>query len=136
MDDKQKHAGGRPTKYDPAMCETAIKILTETAAERNELAYELGCGRTTLYRWMEEHEEFRHAIQYGEEMACGLMHKIGRVALFSNADNFNVKLYDLKMRNRGYWENTTYKDVRMTKDITIDKVVELTQKLEIKIGEY
>lgn len=56
--------GGRPTEYDPKFCAMLI------SHNREGLSFEsfgsvINVGRTTLYRWVEKHEEFRDAKEKG-----------------------------------------------------------------------
>jgi hypothetical protein len=56
---------GRPTDYDPADL-PKVKELSNAGATDLELADYLGVSLTTLYRWKNEHKDFRHAIKSGK----------------------------------------------------------------------
>mgnify|MGYP001816569045 CR=1 FL=1 len=60
--------GGRPTNYDPTMCEKVIEYgkLGDCKAE---IAVKLNVSTSTLYRWMDAHEEFWDAIKEAEKGA-------------------------------------------------------------------
>lgn len=52
---------GRPTKYDPKYCDLAIE-LGRQGKSRVSIAAKIGIGWTTLNVWMENHPEFRDAL--------------------------------------------------------------------------
>lgn len=64
-----KHAGGRPTKYDPKFVEEVNKYLEESTREQmtlpkiESLAIRLDVSKKTLYNWGEQHPEFLHALE-------------------------------------------------------------------------
>lgn len=53
---------GRPTKYDPALCEK-IKPLGKLGKSRWQIASELEITPSNLRNWEEVHEEFRQALE-------------------------------------------------------------------------
>jgi hypothetical protein len=63
-----KHPGGRPTDYRPEFCDTAISACARGATIA-ELAEMYGVYRSTIYRWMAEHQEFSDAIRVAREIA-------------------------------------------------------------------
>jgi hypothetical protein len=93
-------AVGRPSDYKPEYCDIAIELLKE-GASIEELGLELDCGYTTVYRWMDEHEEFREAVKKGREYSHGWWVKNGRTQLHS--DTFNSTLWYMNMKNRFGW---------------------------------
>ncbi len=58
---------GRPSLYDPAYCEQAIE-LGKIGKSTEAIGAILGVGTATLYRWMDEHPEFREAIGIAKDM--------------------------------------------------------------------
>src|SRR5690606_23308563 len=52
-----KRKRGRPTKYDPAMCEQVIE-LGEAGKSKAQIARSLGVTRETIDIWAREHQEF------------------------------------------------------------------------------
>ena len=58
---------GRPSLYDPAYCEEAIS-LGKIGKSTEAIGAMLGVGTATLYRWMDEHPEFREAIGIAKDM--------------------------------------------------------------------
>jgi hypothetical protein len=75
MENKPKHAGGRPSKYDPKYILSVDEYL-ET--RKDEIDYKgnktvrlpmietfalfIGVNKTTLYEWESRHEEFSNAL--------------------------------------------------------------------------
>lgn len=63
------HVGpGRPTKYQAEFCERAANECAQGATDF-EVAQALGVHVATLYRWQNEHPEFREALKVGKEAA-------------------------------------------------------------------
>jgi hypothetical protein len=58
---------GRPSLYDPTYCEQAIE-LGKIGKSTEAIGAILGVGTATLYRWMDEHPEFREAIGIAKDM--------------------------------------------------------------------
>jgi hypothetical protein len=58
---------GRPSLYDPAYCDQAIE-LGKIGKSTEAIGAMLGVGTATLYRWMDEHPEFREAIGIAKDM--------------------------------------------------------------------
>jgi hypothetical protein len=58
---------GRPSLYDPAYCDQAIE-LGKIGKSTEAIGAMLGVGTATLYRWMDEHPEFREAISIAKDM--------------------------------------------------------------------
>lgn len=59
---------GRPTKYDPEMCEQARKLCLLGATDK-DLANFFGVDEATVNRWKLEHSEFCASIKSGKEIA-------------------------------------------------------------------
>jgi transposase-like protein len=80
-----KHPGGRPTDYDPKICEGFEKRF-EKGQSILEVAVSLGVTRKTLYNWAEEHEEFLHALTRGREVCQSWWEQQGRENLFDTEE--------------------------------------------------
>jgi hypothetical protein len=61
-------ARGRPTKYDPSMCEHVRKYCLLGATDE-QLAELLEVAVSTIYEWKIEYPEFSEAIKSGKEVA-------------------------------------------------------------------
>ncbi len=53
---------GRPSDYEPAMCDAVIAHARDTGLSLTAFADEVGVDRATLTRWAQRHPEFRTAI--------------------------------------------------------------------------
>lgn len=90
---------GRPSKYDPAFCETVIASGAE-GKTLAEIANDLDIDRSTLNEWMEIHPEFSRAVKRALEKAQAWWEGNGRVATFGGFDGFNATSYIFQMKNR------------------------------------
>jgi transposase len=59
---------GRPTKYDPAMCEQVIE-LGKLGRSRTAIACELGISPRLVPEWEQAHPEFLHAMTEAQSEA-------------------------------------------------------------------
>lgn len=59
---------GRPTEYEPEFCDIASKACARGATIA-EIAEILKVHRSTIYRWMAEHQEFCDAIRIAQSIA-------------------------------------------------------------------
>ena len=62
-------AGGRPPKYNAEQPCKIAKKMCQLGATDNDIAEALGIATCTLYRWRNEHEEFREALKVGKDKA-------------------------------------------------------------------
>ncbi len=106
---------GRPTKYKPEMCGTAIKLMAEGASHIEVMA-ELAIWEDTFYRWKREKKEFSEAIKKGEQLSAAWWERKGRVNLENS--EFSYTGWYMNMKNRHGWSDK--KEVKNTGDITIN----------------
>lgn len=92
-------AGGRPSKYNPAFCETVIKCGAE-GKTLAEMADAIDIDRSTLNEWTEAHPEFSRAVRLGLEKAQSWWEKNGRIATFGGFEGFSATSYIFQMKNR------------------------------------
>jgi len=101
-----KSKGGRPSKYDPAMCQRAIDMMAK-GMSKEEVCYDpeegLGIAWSTFQLWQEKHLEFSAAIREGERACCAWWQKTGRTAALGGIQNFNATAYVFNMKNRFGW---------------------------------
>ncbi len=95
---------GRPTKYDPAMCEQVIELMREGYA-KVEVAAELGICKDTLNEWTNDSTkpEFSAAIKLGSQLSEAWWMKKGRINLENR--EFNPTLWYMNMKNRHGWRD-------------------------------
>jgi hypothetical protein len=105
-----KHPGGRPTKYDPKICE-GFEDNFKQGQSVLEVAVSLGVTRSTIYKWAEEHAEFSDALTRAREVCQSWWEQQGRENLFDteeyDAENhvttkrrLNVQLWNKNMASR------------------------------------
>lgn len=102
--------GGRPTDYDPSICEGFEKRF-DKGQSILEVAVSLGVTRQTLYNWAKDHAEFFDALTRAREVSQQWWEKIGRENLFdheeydsenhiSTKDKFNDRLWTINVSRR------------------------------------
>jgi hypothetical protein len=116
---KEKHAGGRPTDYDPAILE-GFTDRFKKGQSVVEVAVEIGQHKDTLYEWAKVHPEFSDALTRGIHISQAWWERQGRENLFdheeydsenhiSTKDKFNDRLWSKNMscRFRKDWTDKT-----------------------------
>jgi transposase len=97
----EKRPVGRPSQYDPSYCQKAIE-LGKLGKSTEAIGAMFNVGTATLYRWRDEHEEFREALEiakehellWWEEMAQGYM--VER----KDGDRLNASIWSRSMAAR------------------------------------
>lgn len=87
-----KHAGGRPTKYDPKLS-PLVEALCEFGATDQELADVLEIDVGTLYRWKNNYPEFCKVLKVGKEQADNRVER----SLYSRANGYEHDDVDIKV---------------------------------------
>lgn len=67
--DKEKHAGGQPTKYVESVHVPWGVSLARRGCTDEEIAEAFGVSTRTVYRWKNTHPEFCHAIRETKSQA-------------------------------------------------------------------
>ena len=93
---------GRPTKYDPSMCEDAKAFMAE-GYSKEALAGKLGISTQTLSVWEKEKPEFSEAIKHGEAASRVWWEDRGRQACTDG--QFNATVWSMNMKNRFGWRD-------------------------------
>lgn len=109
----------RPTEYDPSYCERVIEMGAEGKSVV-EIAYELGHGKTTLYRWREEHPEFRAALTRAKEAEQVWWEKKGRENLEKPV--FQASMWSRSMAARFPDDWREKQDIDLTGKIQVTEV--------------
>ncbi|MEQ9634612.1 MAG: hypothetical protein RLW68_00860 [Devosia marina] len=89
----------RPTTYDPAYCEQVLELGKE-GASKAEMAFALGCARSTFALWEETHPEFSEAVKTAVGFSQGWWESQGRKSVFGATPNFNATAFIFNMKNR------------------------------------
>lgn len=102
---------GRPSKYDPAMCETVIRLMAEGDSKESVCA-ELGISKPTFYQWFNEDSEyykpeFSNAIKEGERLCLKFWeNELKKATLGINKDaNATLMIFNMKNRFREQWHD-------------------------------
>lgn len=97
MADKKKV--GRPTKYEPEMCDAVIEYGKQ-GMSKCEMAAELDIAYSNFDRWQNEIPEFQEAIKDAMKRSQAWWERNGRKATFGDVDGFNATSYIFNMKNR------------------------------------
>ena len=102
--------GGRPSKYDPAFCETAITFLSQGYSV-TALAGHIGVSCSTVFKWAEENATFSDALKTGQANAAMFWEKL----LIDNArtgeGSSSSCIFGVKNRSRAEWRDKTETEV-------------------------
>lgn len=109
-------SGGRPTKYEPEMCETVIELGRDGAGVA-EIAAELDVSRQTVYNWKDEHPEFLDAVNRARDLSQAWWEKQGRKGIWSR--KFNASAYKLQVMNRFPADWRDKQDISVEGDIPV-----------------
>lgn len=90
---------GRPTKYDPSICERVV-AMGKYGASKAEMALELDIDYTTFLAWQDKHEEFSKAVKRAEQNSKGWWERLGRQSANGEVDGFNATSFIFNMKNR------------------------------------
>jgi len=89
--------GGRPTLYDPSMCEVVIECGRQGMG-RYEMAAQLDVTLETVADWEKRHPEFFVATTHARQLSQAWWEAQGRKGTWSR--DFNAPAYSLQVRNR------------------------------------
>ena len=97
----EKRPVGRPSTYDPAYCEQVIE-LGKLGKSTEAIGAILGCGTATLYRWRDEHPEFREAISLAKDFELHWWEEQAQAYMVENkeSDKLNVGIWYRSMAAR------------------------------------
>jgi hypothetical protein len=129
---------GRPTRYDPAMCEQVIELGAQ-GKSRTQISAELDIHPRLLAHWEEAHEDFRHALELSRVKAMAHWEMLAATHLIEipGGPKVNTGLWSRSMAARfpeHYRENskvevTGKNDGAIQVDVVHDFAQELVQDL-------
>jgi hypothetical protein len=122
MESKQKHAGGRPSKYDPKYCDL-VRELGKTGGLTCTFASTIGVDKDTINQWGKIHAEFSEALKDAKSSSESYMMKLAMM----KCDGTNEKGSDnmikfLLSAAHGYREKT---DTTSSVDMNVKGSIEL-----------
>jgi hypothetical protein len=126
---KVKRPVGRPTKYKPEYCERVIALGKEGYSHA-ELAADLEVDKASMYRWAEEHEDFRTALHAAKTYEQAWFEREAR----SNMKNrdFNANLWYRSAASRFREDYTERKETQLTGANGGAVQVETKSKIDVK----
>ena len=97
----EKRPVGRPSLYDPKYCEEVV-ALGRIGKSSEALGAILGVGTATLYRWRDEHDEFREALSLAKEFELHWWEDIAQTHMVENreSDKLNATIWSRSMAAR------------------------------------
>jgi transposase-like protein len=97
----EKRPVGRPSLYDPAYIEQVIE-LGKLGKSTEAIGATLGVGTSTLYRWRDEFEEFRDALDTAKEYELLWWEDIAQTHMIENreSDKINASIWSRSMAAR------------------------------------
>lgn len=101
---------GRPSKYDPAFCETAEQVLSEGYSEA-VLAGELGVCIDTVTEWKKVHPDFSASIKVGRAKGARVWEDRLKTLAERNEGNATGIIFGLKNRQPDAWKDKTETEV-------------------------
>jgi len=92
-----KRPVGRPSKYKPEFCERVIELAKDGCGWA-DYAAEFEVDRASLFRWADEHEEFRTALSRAKVLEQQWWERAGRQGMM--AERFNALVWKTSVQAR------------------------------------
>lgn len=92
-----KRPVGRPSKYKPEYCERVIELAREGRGWA-DYAAEFEVDRASMFRWADEHEDFRTALSRAKVLEQKWWEEQGRSGMF--LDKFNALVWKTSVQAR------------------------------------
>ena len=97
---KPKHAGGRPSKYDPNYHPARLVELGEEGLSFAACAGDFRIARDTIYDWAEKFPEFSDAKRTSEGLAVLFWERLNVKLAQTGEGNATATVFGLKNRSR------------------------------------
>lgn len=101
-DEAKKNQVGRPTAYDPEMCEWVVRYMAEGYSKEASAAL-MNISTAMFYRYVNDYPEFREAVKIGEGHSRVFWEKHGISGLYSEV--FSASTWIFNMKNRFGWKD-------------------------------
>lgn len=95
---------GRPSGYNPAYCEQVVDFLAQ-GYSLAAFAGSLRTSRASVYRWVDEHPEFRDAVKDGQAAAVYWWESAGKKLAETGEGNATAIIFGLKNRAADEWRD-------------------------------
>lgn len=119
---KKKHAGGRPTKYDPAYCEKVTQFAM-LGLTQQQMAAVFGVNVDTLKEWLKVHPEFSDALKAGGVDADGKV--IKSLHTKATEGDTTAMIFWLKNRQRATWRDRHDVESKVEANVQVGGEVDL-----------
>lgn len=98
---------GRPSKYDPAYCDSIVEHMRDGASILS-FAAEIGVGRSTIQEWEKEHPAFSVAVTRAKAVCAAWWEKQGRKLAQDGGGNgqSTMVIFGLKNMGRDEWSES------------------------------
>lgn len=116
---------GRPTKYNPAMCDKIIELMSD-GKSKTTACVELGIYLDACNAWEKKYKEFSAAVKRGEELCERWWVEAGRKNLWNK--QFQAVLWMMNMSNRFGWNRKVEGTVKG--ELSTDQKHEVVKKIE------
>ena len=97
----EKRPVGRPSLYDPAICEKVIE-LGKLGKSTEQIASILGFSLRVFYKWRDEYEEFMQALEDAKQYEQYWWEEQAQAYLIENreSDKINTQMWSRSMAAR------------------------------------
>lgn len=117
--------GGRPTKYDPAMCEQVVAWGAE-GKSKTWMAAQLQVSKQRIYDWEAQHSEFRDAITRAMALSQAWWEDAGQSGMYMQG--FNAGVYNKQMSNRFPDDHRDTSNVNVKADLNHKHISEVSDE--------
>lgn len=95
---------GRPTKYNPVFCDEAVEFMSQGYSTK-AFAGHIGVSLSTVYKWMDEHQEFSDAIKTAQAAGAKWWEDALRNVASSGQGNASAAIFGVKNRSQEEWKD-------------------------------
>ena len=118
MEEKKKHAGGRPTKYKPIYGDMLVDHMAQGYSFES-FAGVIGTHDDTLRNWAAKHEEFFVARKDGYAKNRIFWERMGVAGMTGHIDGFNSSVWIFNMKNRFKWADRIESEQNISGNVSI-----------------
>lgn len=106
VEEKPKHAGGRPTKYDPAYCDKLVEFGAQ-GFSMGAFAGSIGTCKQTVENWKVEHPEFLVAASRARAARLMKWEKIALANAQEGGGAASMTQFALKNIDKDEWQDVS-----------------------------
>ena len=94
----------RPTKYHPKYCDEAFNFMREGYSTK-AFAGHIGVSLSTIYKWMDEHQEFSEAIKTAQAAGALWWETTLKNVASTGDGNASAAIFGVKNRSQEEWKD-------------------------------